>query len=165
MQILRQYDLVRDLKNQDPRVVVNKLQAIAGRAPSAEKLYSLAELNYLGAKKIEVRDEGAALDLYGAAAANAYLYLFDERFASTRNTYDPEFRGACDVYNGALESAMRIVRGRGGLLPGHTHTIESDTQEWNVTVVIHGGRWLADDFDRFEFVSDYEVRRPNQSVP
>jgi pimeloyl-ACP methyl ester carboxylesterase len=158
MQILRQYDLTRDLKNQDPRVVVNKLQAIANRAPSAEKLYALAELNYLGAKKIEVRDQGTALDLYGAATANAYLYLFDERFAATRNTYDPEFRGACDVYNGALESAMRIVRGRGGLLPGHTHKIESDTQEWNVTVVIHGGRWLPDDFDRFEFVSDYEIR-------
>ncbi len=159
MQILRQYDLLQDLKDTDPRLVVNKLQAIADRAPSTEKLYSLAELNYLGAKKIEPRDQGAALDMYGAAAANAYLYLFDERFASVRNTYDPEFRGACDVYNGALESAMRrCVRGRGGLLPGHTHKLESDTQEWHVTVVIHGGRWLADDFDHFEFVSDYEVR-------
>ena len=77
------------------------------RTPSTEKLYSLAELNYLGAKKIEACDQGAALDLYGAAAANAYLYLFDERFASVRNPYDPEFRGACDVYNGALENAMR----------------------------------------------------------
>jgi hypothetical protein len=157
LQILRQYDLTRDLNKTDPRIVVNKLQAVADRAPSAEKIYSLAELNYLGAKKIEVRDQGMALDLYGAAVANAYVYLFDERFARNRNTYDPEFRGACDVYNGALESALRIVRGRGGLLPGHTHKIESESQQWNVTVVIHGGRWLPDDFDRFEFVSDYEI--------
>src|SRR5262249_10027597 len=132
MQILRQYDLVQELKNSDPRTVVNKLQLIADRAPSAEKLYSLAELNYLGAEKIESRDEGIALDLYGAAVANAYIYLFDERFALVRNTYDPEFRGACDVYNGALESALRIVRKRGALLPGHTHSIESESQSWNV---------------------------------
>ena len=78
--------------------------------PSAEKLYSLAELNYLGGKKIEARNEGVALDLYGAAVANAYVYLFDERFTPVRNPYDPEFREACDVYNGALENAMRIVR-------------------------------------------------------
>ena len=41
-------------------MVVNKLQAIAGRAPSAEKLYALAELNYLGTKKIEARDQGSS---------------------------------------------------------------------------------------------------------
>jgi len=158
MQVLRQYDLLDELSKNDPRIVVNKLQDVTDRMPSAERIYSLAELNYLGAKKIEGRDEGIAIDLYGAAVASAYLYLFDERFAHARNMYDPEFRGACDVYNGALESAMRIVRKRGGLLPGHTHTIESESQRWNVKVVVHGGRWDEDDFDRFEFVSDYEVR-------
>jgi pimeloyl-ACP methyl ester carboxylesterase len=158
IQVLRQYDLVGELDNADPRMVVNKLQAIVDAQPSAEKLYSLAELNYLGAKKIEPRNEGVALDLYGAAVANAYVYLFDERFTPVRNPYDPEFREACDVYNGALENAMRIVRKRGGLMPGHAHTIESESQTWNVTVVVRDGRWRQDDFAWFEFVSDYEVR-------
>jgi len=160
MQILRQYDLVRDLTQHksDPRIVIDKLQAVADQGPSADKLYSLAEMNYLGAKKIEGRNEAVALDLYGAAVANAYLYLFDERFTPVRNPYDPEFRGACDVYNGALENAIRIVRKRGGLLPGQTHAIESESQQWNLSVVVNGGRWRPDDFERFEFVSDYEVR-------
>ncbi|MBI2825570.1 MAG: alpha/beta fold hydrolase [Planctomycetia bacterium] len=157
MQILRQYDLVGEL-DKDPRSVVSKLQAIVDRQPSADKLYSLAELNYLGAKKMEGKNEAAALDMYGAAVAHAYLYLFDERFTPTRNPYDPEFRGACDVYNGALENAIRIVRKRGKLLPGSTHTIESESQRWTVTVVTKGGEWHPEDFDRFEFVSDYEVR-------
>ena len=89
LQILRQYDLLDELKSKDPRVVVNKLQSVTDRQPSAEKLYALAELNYLGGKKIEGANEGAALDLYGAAVANAYLYLFDERFTPIRNPYDP----------------------------------------------------------------------------
>lgn len=163
MQVLRQYDLVRDLDGSDWRPVANKLQAVVDRQPSAEMLYSLAELNFLGAKKIEARNEDGALDLYGAAVANSYLYLFDERFALNRNPYDPEFRGACDVYNGALEGALRIIRKRGGLVPGSSHAIQSESQRWNVNVVINGGHWQADDFDRFEFVSDYEVSGlPNQ---
>ncbi|HEY1602420.1 MAG TPA: alpha/beta fold hydrolase [Pirellulales bacterium] len=157
LQVLRQHDLLRDLKKLDPRIVVDRLQAIADQGPSAEMLYSLAELNYLGGKKIEVRNEAVALDMYGAAVANAYLYLFDERFTPVRNPYDPEFRGACDVYNGALESAMRVVQKRGGLLPGRTQAIESESKQWDVTVLINGGRWQEDDFDRFEFVSDYQV--------
>ena len=113
MQILRQYDLTRNLREHrsDPRMVIDKLQAFTDQSPSVEKLYALAEMNYLGAEQVEARDEDMALDLYGAAVANAYLYLFDERFATVRNPYDPEFRGACDVYNGALESVLRIVRG------------------------------------------------------
>ncbi len=41
---------------------------------------------------------------------------------------------------------------------GETHTIESESQRWNMTMVVNGGRWDADDFEYFEFVSDYEVR-------
>ena len=45
---------------------------------------------------------GAALDLYGASVLHAYDYLFDPRFAATRNPYDPKYRGACDLYNGGV---------------------------------------------------------------
>jgi len=156
VQILRQFDLLDDLKK-DPVSAADQLQANMLRQPSIDTLYALAELNFVGAKKLEGSDKKAAINLYGAAVANAYLYLFDERFTPVRNPYDPEFRAACDIYNGALENSMRIVRDAGGLLPGKTHTIESESQNWNVTVVVKGGRWRPEDFDRFEFVSDYKV--------
>lgn len=157
MQVLRRYDLVGELDG-DPRVQVDKLQAVFSNAPSPENLYSLAELSFLGGKKLEAKNEDAALDLYGAAVNHAYMYLFDARFAPQRNPYDPQFRKACDLYNGALESSMRIVRKRGGLLPGKSHSIESGGQHWDVSIVVNGNRWRPEDFVRFEFASDYEVQ-------
>ena len=156
MQTLRQFDLL-EVSKKDPVGAADKLQAYMDRQPSLDTLYALAELNFVGGKKLESSDKKAAINLYGAAVANSYLYLFDERFTPVRNPYDPEFRDACDIYNGALENSMRIVREAGGLLPGKTHTIESESQNWNVTVVVKGGRWRPEDFDRFEFVSDYKV--------
>ena len=89
---------------------------------------------------------------------NAYHYLFDERFGRFRNPYDPEFRGACDLYNGALESALRIIKKQGELVPGSTHTIQTANQTVEATIVLRGNGWRAEDFDGFRFVSDYEIR-------
>ncbi|MEX2122076.1 MAG: alpha/beta fold hydrolase [Pirellulales bacterium] len=157
LQILRQYDLTRDVKG-NPQPLVDKFQAIVSREPSAEKVYCFAELSFLAGKKLEQKEPAAALDHYGAAVTHAYLYLFDERYAALRNPYDPQFRAACDLYNGALEGALRIVKKQGDLLPGCTHTIQTATQSWDVTVVARPGNWQQDDFERFEFVSDYEVQ-------
>ena len=156
-QLLRQYDLDPTL-NQPAEVVLASFQQVVDQEPSPEKLYSFAELNYLAGKKLEHTNPPAALDHLGAAVSYAYLYLFDDRFARYRNPYDPQFRGACDVYNAALESTLRIARKQGMLMPGKTYTIETATQSWDVTVVARGNNWLASDFERFEFVSDYEVQ-------
>ncbi len=156
-QLLRQHDLDRSLNGQ-PEVVLASFQQVVDQEPSPEKLYSFAELNYLAGKKLEHTNPPAALDHLGAAVSYAYLYLFDDRFARYRNPYDPQFRGACDVYNAALESTLRIARKQGVLMPGKTYTIETATQSWNVTVVARGANWQASDFERFEFVSDYEVQ-------
>ncbi|HEY5315919.1 MAG TPA: alpha/beta fold hydrolase, partial [Pirellulales bacterium] len=157
LQVLRQYDLTDELVG-DPRKLLANLQAIIEREPSAEKLYSFAELSYRAGQRMDPKNERAALDLYGAAAAYSYLYLFDERFASLRNPYDPEFRGACDLYNGALEASLRILNKQGALQPGRTHSTETATQSFDVTVVTRGNAWKTDDFAEFKFVSDYKVK-------
>jgi pimeloyl-ACP methyl ester carboxylesterase len=156
MQMLRRYDAVNDLKG-DPHQLVAKFQEITEREPSIELAHTTAELAYIAGKKIESKNEKAALDFYETAVAYAYLYLFDERYGPARNPYDPQFRGACDLYNSSLESALRIVREQGQLVPGSTHTIESATRRCDVNVVIRSQLWHPDDFERFEFVSDYEV--------
>lgn len=160
MQVLRQYDLTAELTG-DPHKLLRDLQAIIERDPSAEKLYSFAELSYRAGKRMEAKNERSALDFYGAAVAYAYLYLFDERFASLRNPYDPEFRGACDLYNGALEASLRILNKQGAIQPGRTHSIETATQSFDVTVVTRGSAWKTDDFALFKFVSDYKVKNLN----
>ena len=155
-QLLRLYDLTDDLKS-NPQELLQKLQAIVDREPSAEKVHAIAELSYLAAKHEEGHNPKLAMDLYGSSVLHAYRYLFDERFAGERNPYDPQFRDACDLYNGALASALRLVCKHGGLKPGQVHTIRTASGSWDITCVLRGGRWRVEDFDHFEFVSDYEI--------
>jgi pimeloyl-ACP methyl ester carboxylesterase len=157
MQLLRVCNLADGLGG-DPRALLERLQRLTDREPSADKVYALSELAYLGGKKTEPQDPRAAMDLYGAAVLHAYAYLFDDRFAATRNCYDSQFRGACDLYNGALESALRIISKNRELVPGTSQTIHTAAGTWDITCVLRGGNWQPQDFERFEFVSDYEMR-------
>ena len=156
IQLLRVYNLSDDLGG-DYSTLLKKLQAINDREPAADTVYALSELAFLGAKKTERHDKQAALDLYGASVLHAYDFLFDQRFAPTRNQYDPEYRRACDLYNGALESALRIVCATKKLAPDKTTTINTASGPWDIACVLQGGRWQTDDFERFEFVSDWKV--------
>lgn len=156
IQLLRRYDLEDNAKG-DSKQLLGRLQEVIAREPSADVLYSYAELAYIGGKRKEALDPQASVDFYGASVAHAYLYLFDPRFGQLRNPYDPEFRGACDLYNGALESALRVVRKNNALTPGGRHSIESGAEKWDVEVVLRGAAWQPEDFDRFEFVSDYQI--------
>jgi len=152
--LLRRYDL-EDAKSQE---LLDKLQNEIAKDPLPEKLYSFAELAYIQAKRAEaVGDRSRALDLYGASVAHAYGYLFDPNFDRFRNPYDPQFRGACDLYNGALEAAMRIVNRTGQLRPGATYAIKTSQFDYQVTVVSRG-KWHEEDFGKLEFASDYEIK-------
>jgi len=157
LQLLRLYDLQRDLQG-DPNDLLKKLQALNEREPSLDRLYALAELSYQAARRIEHSHPKKALDLYGASVLCAYQYLFDTRFAAEWNPYDPHFRGACDLYNGALEAALRLICVGQGLKPGQTRTIKTAGGTWDIEVKIRGGHWKNEDFDHFKFVSDYEMR-------
>ena len=156
-QVLRVHDL-SDQVGGDPRVLLENLQGVIERESTAENVYAFAELAFLAGKKAESHDRRLALDLYGAATMHAYEYLFDDRFRRLRNPYDPQFRGACDLYNGALESALRIVCDEQGLVPGREYEIQTANGVWEIACVLRGGQWHADDFEHFKFVSDYEMK-------
>jgi pimeloyl-ACP methyl ester carboxylesterase len=157
MLLVRRYNLETDLKHNLPELLV-KLHEVNARDPSADKLYSLAELAYLAGKRAEPMSRRRAIEFHGLAVVHAYHYLFDERFGRFRNPYDPEFRGSCDLYNGALESTLRIFKKQGELVPGTTHTIRTADQTVDATIVLKGPGWRAEDFEGFRFVSDYEIR-------
>ena len=156
MLLVRRYNLEDELKHHSSNLLP-RLYEITKQEPSADKLYSLSELAYLAAKRAEPINRQRALELHTLAMVNGYNYLFDARFGRFRNPYDPEFRGACDLYNGALESALRIINRRGGLVPGSTHTIRTANQTIEATIVLRAPGWQPDDFAGFHFVSDYEV--------
>ncbi|MEX0585053.1 MAG: alpha/beta fold hydrolase, partial [Pirellulales bacterium] len=82
---------------------------------------------------------------------------FDDRLFETRNPYDPQYRGACDLYNQALEGSLRLLAKRGQLKPGARHICQAGGHSIDVTIEVRTNSWSGDDFDRIEFVSDYEV--------
>lgn len=160
IQLLRRYDL-ETLYRSDTDAALSRLSKEIQREPTAEKVFAYAEIAYVRAKRADVMgNKEVALNHYGAAVAYAYQYLFDRRFAHTRNSYDPQFRGACDLYNAGLEGALRIANGAGLLKPGSTQEIRAGDEEYTVSIQVRGP-WHVSDFDRLEFVTDYEVQGLN----
>ncbi len=154
--LLRHYALL-DIYKRDPDACLIKLQNLTANEKGAEKIHAVAELAYiLGLRAEREKNFGKALDMFSVSVSNAYIYLFCPELDVTRNPYDPQFRGACDVYNSALESTLRAVNRRGNLKPGNTYDIETSEREYGVQVVARGG-WSEEDFERFEFCSDYKV--------
>ena len=157
VQLLRRYNLEKDLKG-DRGALLAELEEIDHKEPSRAHFYALAELAYVGGKRAEsALQRDRALELYGAAVLHAYHYLFDEQYAQETNFYDPEFRRACDLYNAALESTLRIVQSQGKLKPGNVQLIQTANHACQLKIELVSRGWHTEDFDHFEFVSDYEV--------
>lgn len=155
-QLLRIHNLTYEPKS-DPRPIIAHLQGFNAQTPVAERVYAMGELAYLGGKTAEKYDKKIAVDLYGAAVLYSYQYLFDPRYAATRNPYDPQYRQACDLYNGALESGLRLIAKDKQLKPNMTRTIDTADGSWDIECRLVGSRWSAEDIARFEFCSDWEV--------
>jgi pimeloyl-ACP methyl ester carboxylesterase len=157
VQTLRRYDLEK-LYQRDPASALGKLQEEIAHETTADKIHAFSELAYIAGYKAEALGKHPlALNLYGAAAFHAYDYLFDPSYDSLRNPYDPQFRRACDLYNGALEAALRLMQRNDQLRPGESLLVDTGAEQIRVDVVVLGS-WKAEDIDRLEFVSDYQLK-------
>ena len=156
-QLLRRYDLLRLWQDQPGQMLTELLQ-MAERRPTVEHVFAVAEIAYIsrptGPAARSVRE---ALDLYAISVAHAYDFLLSEQFDDKRNPYDPQFRQASDIYNGALEGVLRIVQKNGQLHPGGTHLVATGDQEYQLSIVCRGP-WEAAEIAELKFVSDYQVQ-------
>jgi pimeloyl-ACP methyl ester carboxylesterase len=156
LQLLRRYDLVQS-QEKHPELTLAKLQQEIETDPNPDKICSYAELAYLDGRRLEqIGKPKDALDAYAASVAHAYWFLLDPNLDRFRNPYDPEFRRACDLYNDSLSAAMRLVIKQNKLRPGETEIIQTGQKQFQVQVVLRGP-WHAEDIERLEFVSDYEI--------
>lgn len=157
MSLLRHYALL-DAYSRSPEDCLLKLQELAVDEKGAEKIYAISELAYtIGQRAEKAHQEGHALDMYTVAVSNAYLYLFCPELDISRNPYDPQFRGACDLYNAALESTLSLVSKQGKLRPGNSYRISTTEKSYDVQVVSRGS-WHDDDFEDLKFCSKFQVQ-------
>ena len=155
--VLRRYALPPD-GGRDISATIAELSQYHDAEPSAETAYALAELSYVAAAQAELLHPDQAADFYMNAVAFAYGYLFDPRLNEGRNPYDPQFRGASVVYNTALEKCLRIAQSQGRFTPGTQYTFENCGRTIDVSIEPRGFNWTADDFESFQFVSDYNLK-------
>lgn len=158
--VLRRYGMDETYKK-EPAKTLKTLRDTASSEADPERQFAVAELAYIEGKRSEKsRKIGEALEYYSIALISSYEYLFDSDFADTRSTYDPQFRGACDLYNEALEDTLRLLCADNQLRPGKNYTISTGSREFTIETAMRGG-WKPDEFDHFEFVSDYKIETLN----
>src|SRR4051812_29858539 len=164
LQLLRRYDLDGELHG-DRAALLARLEDLQRREPAREHEYAMAEVAYITATQAEKLHRQRALQFYGTALIHAYRYLFDYNndVASVRSTlainpYDPQFRGASDLYNQSLEGLLRLERQQGELRPGMSRTVTTANTTCSFEIAMHSTGWHAEDIDRLEFVSDYQIQ-------
>ena len=155
-QVLRR-NALENVADKDLATALAELTKTFQAAPNRELQYSIAELAYIAGKRIEPRERSEALTYYGTSLIYAYDYLFDDQQADTLNPYDPQFRGACDLYNQSLEATLRLVQADGNLRPGSQATVQTVGHRCKFDIELHSTGWHAEDFDGFQFVSDYQL--------
>jgi len=157
LMFLRRYDLETYVHN-NPNELVHKVQTVIDHDPSPEALAAAAELAYVGGARSDMLVQSQqAFNLYCASVAYSYAYLFNPQFTQFTNPYDPQFRGACDLYNAGLEAALRTVNKQGKLRPGESFSVELKGQQYDIAIEPRNVPWPPGDIKRFEFVSDYQI--------
>ncbi len=153
---LRRFDL-DDEYTQNSVACCQMIRTRINQEPEAELIYAISELAYVEGKKAEKDGRTSdALAHFGTALTNSYDYLFSVDLNTTRNFYDPQFRGACDLYNESLEDTLRLLCGQNRIQPGQTYKIKTSDREFVVRTEMRG-QWKTDEFDHYDFVSDYEI--------
>ncbi len=164
VETLKRYDLEGRYRK-DPDGALALLKKGARRTPEAELVYALAELSWIEGRRAETRRFASrrgtnALDHYVATVAYAFDYLFDPDLAAGRNTTDPRYRLACDLYNASLDRLLHAAKGqdKDKLQPGGAIRLKLNGSEHVFRLVMgEGTPWKAEDVDELLLSSDFEV--------
>ncbi len=153
---LRRYGLL-ETYDEDVELCLHRIHETSSENRDPELVHAMAELSYVEGKRAEAADQlSDALGHYGLTLTNSYEYLFSDDLSETRNQYDPQFRATCDLYNEALEDTLRILCREHDIQPGQTYRVKTPDREFVISTKLRGD-WRPNEFDHFEFVSDYEI--------
>lgn len=154
---LRRYGLSETYAH-DSQTCIGQLRALNHQNLDSELTYAVSELAYVEGKKAERRGRSSdAMNHYGIALTTSYRYLFGDQLAEVRNQYDPQFRAVCDLYNESLEDLLRVLCNEKRLRPGQTYTIQTADRKFVIRTEMRGA-WKPDEFDRYEFTSDFDIK-------
>ncbi|MCH2181916.1 MAG: hypothetical protein MK108_07920 [Mariniblastus sp.] len=154
---LRRNNLEEEYES-SPAETVTYIQENCRRNPTMAQVHAIAELSEIEANWLsQVGQQKEAVQLYLTSIIHAYQFLFAPQLDLKRNAYDPQFRQICDTYNRSLEGMLKIMCPDSRFQPEHVYEIlASDDLRVEFEMQIEG-RWRAEEFERFELVSDFEM--------
>ncbi len=154
---LRQNNLDKAYKS-SPTDIVAFVQQNCRQNPTMTQVHAIAELSEIEASYLsQLGDQKAAVQLYLTSIIHAYQFLFDRQLDIKRNAYDPQFRQICDTYNRSLEGMLKIMCPDSEFRPERVYEI-LETEDFRVEFEMQiEGRWRAEEFERFELVSDFKM--------
>ncbi|MEE2827368.1 MAG: hypothetical protein VYE64_12135, partial [Planctomycetota bacterium] len=141
-----------------PSETVAYVQENCRLSPTMAQVHAIAELSEIEANWLsQVGQQKEAVQLYLTSIIHAYQFLFAPQLNLKRNAYDPQFRQICDTYNRSLEGMLKIMCPDSRFQPEHVYEILA-AGDFRVEFEMQiEGRWKAEEFERFELVSDFEM--------
>ncbi len=170
--VLARYGI--DKKQQDdPVLVIERLQEQACKDARRDLLFALAEFSYAAAKNSESNawakatpsdwkttgteaDNRAAQSYYLASAMYAYFYLLGETTEASLDPFDPQIRTARDFYNLGLAKALMDENGEYVNLASRDLRLPTGTV--NVTSTRPRYMFPETELHEFVFTDEYVVR-------
>lgn len=162
---LRSFDLEKLLKS-DLNQALIEIQKQVDKEPTPDLVFAVSELAFLEARRYELLEPKLAVQYYLISSMHAFGYLFDPRFQSRRNSYDPHFREACLFYNDSLEKILRLLGKTSGegslgidLYPNRLFSVQRRMlSDFNISCQHFSDQWKHDSLEPLRFASDYEVK-------
>lgn len=166
--LLRTCDLEKKEKV-NRQEAIDTLEPLANLSAKPDVLFALCELCFKEGRQLEKQNMNEpALKLYVQCLIYSYRFLFDQKYAAARNSYDPAFRDMCVLYNGASDRILRLTRS--WLCYSQPESIKSlpfiesvkiplgpSGESMNLEMKIKALNWTPDDIAEIQFSSDYDV--------
>lgn len=155
---LKSYHL-EQLAKKRPSEVLVALRRECDEEITGDLVFAFAEIAYSEAETHVLTRPRLAAEMYIAAAQYAYTYLFSPKFSSAQNQFDQSFRAACLIYNGSVESILRLGSDAEGvaLQPNRVYVLKTESGEFRFRCEQKSGIWNCDSLQKFRFGSNYQV--------
>ena len=159
MQFLRRYDLVesfddepRELLGQDPA----RYWSAIPRPTVATPLPSWPTLAAQRRKSTTIRVGIRSISALRSRTRIATCSIRASRSTAIRTIRSSAKPATCTT--APWKARFGWSRRRARCVPARRIRSNWPAQSWDVTVAVRSGPWREDEFDRFEFVSDYEIK-------
>lgn len=158
--VLRYLGLEKEIKR-DSSGVIDKLVEKEHRQPSPKLTFTIAELSFHEARRQEHGNGEAAQEYYLRALTYAFRFLFPSDSSGRHYVGDPNFLHASQIYNGSLESILRL-QGNGSDIDLGTESCFSikqpDGRVYRIRCHSVNGDVAPADMEPLQFASDYSVK-------